>query len=266
MSILQSIASQKATMDACEEKKRLRKRSGVSPLAGVVPMKLNWGGSRAQQASRCKGSMGLCEWKKRKKGTDWLWRSLLVGDLVGQLGTVWTMISVNLLVSLSTCNADKLDAPKLLKNKVKKRFNTWRRSRVVWLIRHFNFFYFFWLVSLWRAIHSRVAAVLWPAGKEEISAQILTLPYCFSLSRCVGEKERAADKMAARSFYGPSTYSFDWFKRRSSIFFLLPCSKSGNPKNPLARLTWDFRCNTSVSFLLMQHCSWMSSQEYKGIS
>ena len=37
------------------------------------------------------------------------------------------MISVNLLVSLSTCNADKLDAPKLLKNKVKKRFNTWRR-------------------------------------------------------------------------------------------------------------------------------------------
>jgi hypothetical protein len=32
--------------------------------------------------------------------------------------------SVNLLVSLSTCGADKFDAPKLLSNKAKKRFNT----------------------------------------------------------------------------------------------------------------------------------------------
>lgn len=35
--------------------------------------------------------------------------------------------SVNLLVSLSTCGADRLEAPKLLSNKAKKRFNTYTK-------------------------------------------------------------------------------------------------------------------------------------------
>ena len=38
--------------------------------------------------------------------------------------------SVNLLVSLSTCGADRLDAPKLLRSKAKKRFNTWKKNRI----------------------------------------------------------------------------------------------------------------------------------------
>ena len=37
--------------------------------------------------------------------------------------------SVNLVVSLSTCGADRLDAPKLLRSKAKKRFNTWKENR-----------------------------------------------------------------------------------------------------------------------------------------
>lgn len=36
--------------------------------------------------------------------------------------------SVNLLVSLSTCGAERLDAPKLLSNKAKKRFNTYTKT------------------------------------------------------------------------------------------------------------------------------------------
>jgi len=36
--------------------------------------------------------------------------------------------SVSLLVSLSTCGADKLDAPKLLSNKAKKRFITYNKG------------------------------------------------------------------------------------------------------------------------------------------
>lgn len=38
--------------------------------------------------------------------------------------------SVNLLVSLSTCGADKFDAPKLLSNKAKKRFNTCHQNTI----------------------------------------------------------------------------------------------------------------------------------------
>ena len=41
-------------------------------------------------------------------------------------------------------------------------------------------------------------------------------------------------------------------------------TKSGDPKNLLAR--FDFRSNTSVSFLLMKYCSRLFSREYRGVS